>query len=66
MIESMEKDALHSRKMQKAINKKDIWIVKYGMLLASIFIISVIALLEIYLRTKQISLLDWIVIDPDR
>ena len=47
MIESMEKDALHSRKMQKAINKKDIWIVKYGMLLASIFIISVIALLEI-------------------
>lgn len=57
----MDNEALHSSKMQEALNKKDIWIVKYGMFLASMFIIGVIALLDIYLRTKHISLLDWIV-----
>lgn len=57
----MEKETLHSNKMQDALNKKNIWIVKYGMFLASIFIIGVVALLEIYLRTKHISLLNWIV-----
>ena len=62
----MEKETLHSNKMQDALNKNNIWIVKYGMFLASIFIISVVALLEIYLRTKHISLLNWIVINALR
>lgn len=57
----MEKEALHSNKMYEELKKKDMWIVKYGMFLASLFIIGVIALLEIYLRTKHISLLNWIV-----
>lgn len=55
----MENRESHSDKMRNALNKKNIWIIKYGMLIASLFIICIIILLEFYLRTIHVSLLDW-------
>lgn len=56
----MDKETSHSKKMQDALNRKEKWVVKYGMFLACVFIIVVIALLEAYLRSKNMSLLNWV------
>lgn len=55
----MKTEEIRSKKMQKALKRRQNWTLRYGIIIVSILMFFVLIALEMYLRTKHISILNW-------